>query len=586
MRRYKNPLKGRRTFEELEIRQLFAGNVSVDFDRGNLLVQGDNFANHIEIRQYRNGAIRIESEDGGATTVNNRFGGTFSGDFKSLIVQMDNGDDYIYLHDADISRDVSINLGTGRDNFDISNLDVADDLLIDFGPDSSTIGTEFGSIINVNVGSSIVNNDLFVQGNEANQSLTILGVTVDDDLDLKLTDDDNELDSVTLNTVSVYGESSDSRFRIDANTITGGEIWNTTNPAGDIDLNHVGNLTLDKVYASDDIWIDGRNSTSLQDDIHLEAAEAGDRILIRGHAGDDILSFSGAADVEIRGGDGHDQIFGGDGNDILLGGNGNDSLMGWLGADLIKGEAGHDRILKTPKGGSDSIYKDSLDIDVNFADGIKVDIVLNGTSTTAEAGKWTADEVRRVDDALAVMVGRTGNNRLLEQPGGYNSGEVTFFRQGDIVNRATGAITTFGGWNNNQGHIHFAEARFDNPDESQLRRVVYHEIAHNWDSEAPDWFQFLNLSEWKNMGTNWTPPSANWVQGSSGTTTSSWWFNSNVAAGFARSYGQLSPVEDFATNFAKYFADEEGSTWSFPVIGNIADKQSYVDDLLDSITAA
>lgn len=396
-----------------------------------------------------------------------------------------------------------------------------------------------------------------------------------------------ESDYVSITNVAAFGESGDARFRIHAASIVGSELENDHNPTGDIAFAYVGKLDVDEVYAGDDIWIDGRDDPTRDDDLRLETTYAGDRIRMRGFRGNDTLVYTSGQDVELLGGDGDDHLSGGNGRDILLGGNGNDALMGWRNVDLIKGEAGHDRILRTPNESVDNIYKDWLDTDVNFANGAEVTLRLNSRWVTAEAEFWTADEVRRVDEALATMVARTGNNRLLEQSSGWNQGELTFVRQGNIVDKAAPNNTTgFGGWNDSQGNLHLAEARFASPDPSELHRVVYHEVGHNWDNEGPDWSSFMAISDWQFNGTNWRPPSTDWVQGSFNGTTTGWWYDSSVAPGFARAYGQYSPLEDFATNFARYFLEEQGETWSYTVIGSIAAKQDHLDDMLDSISIA
>lgn len=82
--------------------------------------------------------------------------------------------------------------------------------------------------------------------------------------------------------------------------------------------------------------------------VNIRGAEATDKLLARGLAGDDVIDAAllGAASLlfTAEGGDGADILLGGNGNDNLLGGAGDDVLIGNAGADTLDGGEG-DNIL-------------------------------------------------------------------------------------------------------------------------------------------------------------------------------------------------------------------------------------------------
>lgn len=73
--------------------------------------------------------------------------------------------------------------------------------------------------------------------------------------------------------------------------------------------------------------------------VTIRGAEAADRLLARGLAGDDVIDAAllGAASLLFT-------ADGGDGNDILMGGNGDDTLLGGRGDDVLIGNAGNDHL--------------------------------------------------------------------------------------------------------------------------------------------------------------------------------------------------------------------------------------------------
>lgn len=72
-----------------------------------------------------------------------------------------------------------------------------------------------------------------------------------------------------------------------------------------------------------------------------------ERIVARGHSGDDQLRVDGSISIPVwlYGDAGNDRLRGGAGDDVLLGGEGDDLLLGKQGRDLLIGGLGADRIV-------------------------------------------------------------------------------------------------------------------------------------------------------------------------------------------------------------------------------------------------
>jgi Ca2+-binding RTX toxin-like protein len=137
------------------------------------------------------------------------------------------------------------------------------------------------------------------------------------------------------------------------------------------------------------VFVDG-----LAAQVAVDHAEAGDKLVVNGLAGDDVFDasgldagkislqlFAGAGDDIALGSAGNDAIDGGAGDDVLFGGDGNDTISGGAGDDLIFGGSGNDTfVVSSPLDGHDIILgfdgdaaggQDTLDLDALF-DGLGV----------------------------------------------------------------------------------------------------------------------------------------------------------------------------------------------------------------------
>lgn len=315
-------------------------------------------------------------------------------------------------------------------------------------------------------------------------------------------------------------------------------------------------------------------------DDDLRGGEGDDHLC--GDDGDDLLD--GGADRDtLEGGDGRDRLYGGGGNDDLMGGEDIDSLWGGDGDDDLTGGFGADRYFMH----EDLDAHDS--IATKTADDVEVHLENLGSERhdghDYTAGHWTFGEVAEIDEALAQLVDRVGDNTLLRTKGGK---ELTLRRLGtpqDVgANESvawawnldnTGKITlsdyTFFAWNDdNDPDSEFGGGDFRTSFDDEVHNVLIHEIGHNWDDENPEWGDWKDLSGWKDI------------------LFVSWQHDDN--ANFASDYAESHPREDFAETFAAYFAFEYGEEFhrDEPSAVNssvtIQDKINFMDDFLDDLS--
>jgi hypothetical protein len=266
-----------------------------------------------------------------------------------------------------------------------------------------------------------------------------------------------------------------------------------------------------------------------------------------GNDGDDTLS-GGTADDRLYGGNDNDTLSGASGNDALYGEGGIDSLSGGadldglyggLGVDTLHGGSGADRFL------TDDFNSDSI-ADLATSDAyIHFDNGASGThdGETFTAKNWSESEIKLVDKALQTMHWATGDTRLLKKTNGF---PITFVRRGQSDDPDSSLL----GWNND-GTMTIVDNAFGSS--SLLKRTVYHEVAHNWQSIAmiKGWKQ---VSDWQPLAIFWNVPSG-FTRAENPDGDPQPWIHSDSAT-FARDYGKTNPYEDFATAFEAFFGSE------------------------------
>ena len=308
-----------------------------------------------------------------------------------------------------------------------------------------------------------------------------------------------------------------------------------------------GNDTLRAGNGNDTLYGNGDNDTLI----------AGD--------GNDWLEGGDGNDT-LYGENGRDRLYGGSGNDYLSGGDGNDGLYGGTGTNTYYGQNGADRFLILS--GERVMDSAAIDATITFVNLGATTINLSGFGAcTFAAGTWSDAEIMTIDTALNNLHNHTNNTTLLETATG---GGITYQRAGS----QTSGSGSIGGWNAGAGTIAFTTRGLSS--ETLTCEVVYHEMGHNWDDQSENRFinDFRALSGWVSQAS--TPGAQYAASGASG---DSWWYNTALA-GFARTYGQWNPVEDYATTWETYFLDSYHGTTN----GNAVIQSKY--DNLDRFFAS
>lgn len=119
-----------RNFEQLERREVMAGNVTIKFQGGNLFITGDNNSKSIEIRQPALDVYEVVGQfaAGSDTKINGVAGGKFTFNLydarfaRDIVVAMNGGHDRFAIYgsagefsDIDAKRSLKISMGSGDD---------------------------------------------------------------------------------------------------------------------------------------------------------------------------------------------------------------------------------------------------------------------------------------------------------------------------------------------------------------------------------------------------------------------------------------------------------------------------------------
>ncbi len=301
---------------------------------------------------------------------------------------------------------------------------------------------------------------------------------------------------------------------------------------------------------------------------------------------DDILRGGSSRDY-LYGQNGDDQLVGDSGNDVLNGGNDDDALIGGIGADSMISGSGRDRFLVTQGDGDTVADKSTLDAKINFINTTSDQDVLLGSNigeVTAEADSWTSAEIETIDESFQLLFDATGNNELLKK---HDGTELQFIRYGDIEDSDGDENTSVLGWNGGDEIVVINNA-FES---GWIAETVIHEIAHNFDEQHENSFvdDFRDAGTWQHLAF-WQSKSGytaaeddNW-----GGFWSGWYYETSSTDEFARTYGQMNPLEDFATAFTAKILSDSGNDYFSESAEDVQDRMGGGDrfEVLDDFFAS
>jgi hypothetical protein len=191
--------RNRLGFESLERRALMAGDVFVAIEGELLRVEGDNLANQVTLAQSSTGDLVVSGQNG--TTINGLPSVRFARPvINAAEIRMEGGDDAVVLRGLRVANDLFVDLGAGNDRLtspatapisvganaliygeagndtvQLNRAKVFEDLYIDGG-----IGALTATITN-----SSIDKSMAIVGDEANDSISVVGSTVGLDLSIE-----------------------------------------------------------------------------------------------------------------------------------------------------------------------------------------------------------------------------------------------------------------------------------------------------------------------------------------------------------------------------------------------------------------
>jgi len=204
--------------------------------------------------------------------------------------------------------------------------------------------------------------------------------------------------------------------------------------------------TLNAGAGSDSIHIhtnfNGSVTVTVNGQKHFLSAQQAQNLVIKGGAGHDFITSSGAAytsqpNITIDGGKGNDVIFGGKGDDTITGGRGKDVVFGGKGDDTIKGGRGRDVVFG---GKGDDTIQGGRGRDVIF--GGKGDDTIQGGrgGDTIFGGK--GDDTIKGGRGRDIIFGGRGDDTI---HGGRGNDTIYGGRGDDTIFGGRGKDVIFGG---------------------------------------------------------------------------------------------------------------------------------------------
>jgi len=202
------------SFQQLENRLTMAGNVIASVSSHSLYLTGDSRANNLQIVQLANGQYQVTGKDG--TTINGQAQKTFSGVTADLIVNLNGGNDVLYVgYYAEnvavpttvFDRDVKVNLGSGDDQLYIYHTNINDDVTVNAGSGADQVYLRYSRVGFAGVDSGLNDCTINMGNNPAagdQDFVDIRQTSFDHDLTISSTGDAPEIDPSHFLDTQIY----------------------------------------------------------------------------------------------------------------------------------------------------------------------------------------------------------------------------------------------------------------------------------------------------------------------------------------------------------------------------------------------
>jgi Ca2+-binding RTX toxin-like protein len=280
----------------------------------------------------------------------------------SLVINGLNGDDSINASKLDAGLvNLTINGGAGNDTITGS----AGNDVVNGGTGSDVVRLGAGDdVFNWNPGDG---SDL-VEGQAGVDTLSFRGANIDEVFDISANGSRVRLTrNVGTVAMDLNGmETINLRASGGTDMITIGDLSETDVTGVNIDLGAddgsddgaPDTVVINATEGNDTITVSSDSNGvvtvhGLGQDVTISHFGTGDRLIINGLGGDDVIEASGlAAGLQLTadGGEGDDVLIGGAGNDTLLGGPGDDVLIGGPGQDVLDGGPGGNVVIQLAGG--------------------------------------------------------------------------------------------------------------------------------------------------------------------------------------------------------------------------------------------
>ena len=174
----------------------------------------------------------------------------------------------------------------------------------------------------------------------------------------------------------------------------------------------------------------GGNTVTLTNGLVAGSSLSGNRFIVTGDAGQDIVDGSGITNgkvLALSGSGGDDVLLGGSGGDTLDGGPGNDTMAGGTGNDTYFVDSEADSIFENPGGGTDTVlstvnYTLSANVDhltlvegaagaINAAGNGDLNIIIGNSNNNALSGNG-GDDVLLGGAGNDIIIGGIGNDAM------------------------------------------------------------------------------------------------------------------------------------------------------------------------------